>query len=53
MIRALLNRWAARRLSAVAREHRLSERERVRAKARQMRDQLDLPPLPILGREGN
>jgi len=52
-IRQWLNRWAARRLSAVAHEQRLSDRERIRKQARELREQLGLPPLSILNHEGN
>lgn len=48
MIRAFLNRWAARRLSAVAHERHASDRDRIRAKARAMRQQLGLPEMEIL-----
>lgn len=51
MIRAIrqwLNRWAARRLSAVAHEQRLSDRERIRKQARELREQLGLSEMEIL-----
>lgn len=43
MIRAILTRWAGRLLSSAAQEQRLSDRERIKAKARIMREQLGLP----------
>ena len=48
MMRALLNRWAARRLSAVAHQRRVSDRDAVRAKARQLCEEMGRPIPPSL-----
>lgn len=47
MLSRFLNRWAARRLSAVAHEKRVSERDRIKARTRQLRAELGLPALEI------
>lgn len=47
MIRAFLASWAARRLSQ---HRRLSERELIRERARQMRAELKMAPSKVLAR---
>lgn len=53
-MRSFLARWLmpnpARELAEIGHRQR---RETVKAKARKMREQMGLPPLPVLNEEGN
>ena len=47
MIRRILTRWAARWLSAAAHKDRFTDKQRVKARTRQLRAELGLPALEI------
>lgn len=48
MIRRLLTRWAARWLSAAAHKGRLTDKQRIKNRTRQLRAELGLPDHPAL-----